>query len=71
MIDWKGLIVGLIGVIIVVGIGWIVVDTQLIQVREYCEGLVLNGTINNISECNVTVLAVAEMHGMNLSVADG
>jgi hypothetical protein len=66
--DWIGLGVTLIGVIVVLGIGYIVIQQQVIQVREYCESLITNGTITNMSECNITVEGMAKINGDNLSI---
>lgn len=66
--DWIGLGIGLIGVIVVLVIGYIVIQQQVIAVKEYCQELVNNGTINNISECNITVEGMAKINGDNLSI---
>lgn len=68
---WKEILSLSIGVGVVLFVGWIVIDQQVTQVNEYCDGLVLNGTINNRSECNITVNALADINGNNISRTGG
>ena len=68
---WTEILALLLGVGIVLGVGWIVIDQQVIQVNKYCDGLVLNGTINNRSECNITVEGMANILGDNISKTGG
>lgn len=53
-----GIIFLVIGVIIVFGIGYIVLQTEVENIREACAALLRNGTIKNITECNITVNAM-------------
>ena len=47
-----------LGIVVVIGVGWIVLNSQIAAVQKLCEELVTNGTINNISECNITMRAI-------------
>ena len=75
-IEWgevlKAVLFGLIGIIAVIAIGYIVIQQQVIAVRDYCQELVNNHTITNMSECNITVQAMAVQAmaetGENISV---
>lgn len=55
--DVIGLVLFIIVIIVAVGVGYIVLQAQIVQVREYCESLIANGTISNFSDCNITVQA--------------
>ena len=68
--NWKGIIVMIIGIVIAVYIGYIVIQEQVIAVRDYCQELVDNHTIMNMGDCNVTVQGLAEIRGINISVVD-
>ena len=68
---WKELLSLFVGVGIVLFVGWIVIDQQVTQVNEYCDSLVLNGTINNRSECNVTIQAMAEINSISINKTEG
>lgn len=73
-IEWgevlKAVLFGLIGIIVVIYMGYIVIQQQAVAVREYCQELVNNHTIQNMSECNITVQGLAQIRGENISVID-
>lgn len=62
-----GITVAVIGVIVVLFVGYIVIQQQVIAIRDYCQELINNHTIQNMSECNVTIQAMAEIRGENIS----
>ena len=68
--NWKGIIVMIIGIVLAVYIGYIVIQEQVIAVRDYCQELIDNHTISIMSDCNVTVQGLAEIRGINISVVD-
>lgn len=61
MPDFSGVMFLVIGIIMAVVVGYIVLNTYTVAIEEYCQGLVNNGTITNMSECNVTVDAMADI----------
>lgn len=62
-----GITVAVIGVIVVLFVGYIVIQQQIIAIRDYCQELINNHTIQNMSEYNVTIQAMAEIRGENIS----